>query len=56
MTYQPNVNKNEMAQVNFGTGKDVSDETIADGAIPLEVEWMNSSFINVPMKVMKQNN
>jgi len=49
-----NVNKNEMAQINFGTGKDVSDETIADGAIPLEVEWMNSSFINVPMKVMKR--
>jgi putative CocE/NonD family hydrolase len=50
-----NVNKNESAQVNFGTGKDVSDETIADGNVPLEVEWLNSSFINVPMKVMKRD-
>jgi hypothetical protein len=46
------VNKNESAQVNFGTGKDVSDETIEDGKEPLIVEWLNSSFINVPMKVM----
>jgi putative CocE/NonD family hydrolase len=49
-----NVNKNEMAQINFGTGKDVSDETNADGAIPLEIEWLNSSFINIPMKVMNR--
>jgi putative CocE/NonD family hydrolase len=49
-----NVNKNEMAQINFGTGKDVSDETIADGAIPLEVEWLNTSFINVPMKIINR--
>jgi putative CocE/NonD family hydrolase len=49
-----NVNKNEMAQINFGTGKDVSDESIADGTIPLEVEWLNSSFINIPMKVMNR--
>lgn len=47
-----NVNKNEMAQVNFGTGKDVSDETIADGKEPLKVEWLKTSFINVPMKSM----
>jgi hypothetical protein len=49
-----NVNKNEMAQINFATGKDVSDETNADGAIPLEIEWLNSSFINIPMKVMNR--
>ncbi|TMO61815.1 CocE/NonD family hydrolase [Pseudoalteromonas aurantia] len=49
-----NVNKNEMAQINFGTGKDVSDESNADGAIPLKVEWLNSSFINIPMKVMNR--
>jgi len=47
-----NVNKNESAQVNFGTGKDVSDETVADGKVPLKVHWLNSSFINVPMKVI----
>ena len=51
-----NVNKNEMAQVNFGTGKDVSDENITDGKVPLEVEWLNSSFVNVPMKILNQKN
>jgi putative CocE/NonD family hydrolase len=47
-----NVNKNSGAQVNYGTGKDVSDETWSDGHQPLIVEWYNSSFINVPMKAI----
>ena len=44
------VNKNEFAQVNYGTGKDVSDETIADAKEPLHVEWHNSSFISIPLR------
>lgn len=51
-----NVNKNAAAQVNFGTGKGVSDENITDGKVPLEVEWLNSSFVNVPMKTINQKN
>ena len=43
------VNKNPNWQVNYGTGKDVSDETIEDAAVPLKVEWYNSSSINIPV-------
>jgi uncharacterized protein len=35
-------------QVNYGTGKDVSDETIADAKIPLQIRWYNNSVIKVP--------
>jgi predicted acyl esterase len=44
-----NVNKNPFAQLNYGTGNDVSDETIADGKQKLQVEWSNRSFITVPI-------
>jgi uncharacterized protein len=42
------VNKNSIAQVNYGTGKDVSDESIADADGPLEVRWHTDSYVNVP--------
>jgi putative CocE/NonD family hydrolase len=44
------VNKNPWAQVNHGSGKDVSDESIADAASPLNVRWHNGSFIDVPLR------
>jgi putative CocE/NonD family hydrolase len=44
------VNKNEWAQVNYGTGKDVSDESIADAGVPLKVRWGNDSFVRVPIE------
>ena len=44
------VNKNPFAQVNYGTGRDVSDESIADAKQPLEVRWHNASFIDVPLR------
>ena len=44
-----NVNKNRFCQVNYGTGKDVSDESIADAKTPLKVKWYNSSYIEVPV-------
>lgn len=43
-----NVNKNPYAQINYGSGKDVSDETIADATEPLKIEWFSDSFIAVP--------
>lgn len=43
------VNKNPNWQVNYGTGKDVSDETIKDGEVPLEVKWYNDSSISIPV-------
>lgn len=45
-----NVNKNSGAQVNMGTGKDVSEETIEDAGEPLEVKWYSDSQINIPLK------
>lgn len=43
------VHKNYAWQINYGTGKDVSDETMADGKIPLKVKWSNTSAIKVPI-------
>jgi predicted acyl esterase len=48
-----NVNKNSGAQVNMGTGKDVSEETIADAGEPLEIKWFSDSEINIPLKRWK---
>ena len=44
-----NIDKNPFAQVNYGTGKDVSDETISDGKVPLKIKWLTDSFIKVPV-------
>ncbi|AWH85245.1 peptidase S15 [Flavobacterium album] len=43
------INKNQNSQVNYGTGKDVSDETREDAKEPLEVQWLNSSIISIPV-------
>lgn len=43
------VNKNPFAQVNYGTGKDVSDESIADAKEPLKVRWYNDSVLRIPV-------
>jgi uncharacterized protein len=42
------VNKNPFAEINYGTGKDVSDESIKDAGTPLTVRWHSNSFMNVP--------
>jgi len=44
-----NINKNPYAQINYGTGKDVSDESIKDAKIPLQINWYNDSYIKVPV-------
>ena len=36
-------------QVNMGTGKDVSDESIADAGTPLTIEWHPDSVIRIPL-------
>jgi uncharacterized protein len=43
------VNRSPFAQVNHGTGKDVSDESIADAKEPLRIEWFNDSAIEIPI-------
>ena len=41
---QPNM------QINYGTGRDVSDETIADAKEPLRIRWFSDSFIGIPVR------
>lgn len=41
--------KNALSQVNMGTGKDVSDESIEDARPPLTIEWHPDSFVRVPL-------
>jgi len=43
------VNKNPHWQINYGTGKDVSIETIEDATIPLKIKWSSDSKINIPI-------
>lgn len=44
-----NVNKNPFSQLNYGTGKEVSEETIKDAKEPLEVKWYNDSYVKIPI-------
>ncbi|ASW73231.1 hydrolase [Chryseobacterium piperi] len=43
------VNKSPSWQINYGTGKDVSDETIKDAGEPLEIKWYNDSYVEIPV-------
>jgi len=44
-----NGSKNRFAQINYGTGKDVSDESIADAGQPLKIKWYNKSYVEIPV-------
>jgi uncharacterized protein len=44
-----NINKNPFSQLNYGTGKEVSTETIDDAKEPLKVKWFNDSFVKIPV-------
>lgn len=44
------INKRPDEQINYGTGQDVSDESIADANIPLKIRWYGSSYINIPVR------
>jgi hypothetical protein len=43
------VNKNPFEVINYGSGKDVYDETIDDAKEPLQIKWYNDSYIKVPI-------
>lgn len=45
-----NVNKHPFDVINYGTGKDVNDETINDAKEPLQIKWYNDSYIKVPIQ------
>jgi len=44
------VNKSPNQQINYGTGKDVSDETVANAGEPLTIRWSNQSWLKLPVK------
>lgn len=43
------LNKSMYWQINYGTGKDVSDESIDDAKEPFEIKWYNDSYIEIPV-------
>jgi len=45
-----NIIKQPDMQINYGTGKDVSDETISDAQEPLKISWYGDSYIELPVK------
>lgn len=44
------VNKRPDQEINYGSGKDVSEESIADAASPLKVRWYGGSYIELPVR------
>jgi len=44
------INKRPDREINYGTGHDVSEESIADGKIPLKISWYNDSYIDIPVR------
>jgi putative CocE/NonD family hydrolase len=44
------INKRPDRQINYGTGDDVSEESIDDGRIPLKIRWYGSSYIDLPIR------
>jgi hypothetical protein len=44
------INKRPDREINYGTGDDVSEETIADGKIPLKIRWHNDSYVDMPVR------
>lgn len=42
------INKRADQQVNYGSGKDVSEESIADAHAPVRIRWHDGSFIEIP--------
>ena len=43
------INKSLDWQINYGSGKDVSDETIADAKEPLKIKWFEDSYLKIPV-------
>jgi putative CocE/NonD family hydrolase len=41
--------KNPNAQVNYGTGRDVSDESVKDAGEPLKIEIQGGSYFEIPL-------
>ena len=44
-----NTNKHPFEIINYGSGKNVVDETIKDAGEPMQIKWYNDSFISIPV-------
>jgi len=44
------VNKRPDREINYGTGNDVSEESIADARPPLKIRWYNDSYLEIPVR------
>jgi hypothetical protein len=44
------VSKRPDREINYGTGNDVSEESIEDGRTPIKVRWYNDSYIEIPVR------
>ncbi|MGD8808023.1 MAG: CocE/NonD family hydrolase C-terminal non-catalytic domain-containing protein [Gammaproteobacteria bacterium] len=44
-----NVNKNAFEEINYGSGGAVSEESVSDADVPLEVRWHADSYIELPI-------
>lgn len=44
------VNKRPDREINYGTGNDVSAESIADGRPALKIKWFSDSYIDMPTR------
>jgi hypothetical protein len=44
------INKRPDREINYGTGNDVSEESIADGKVPLKIRWYSDSYIEIPVR------
>jgi predicted acyl esterase len=44
------VNKRPDREINYGTGNDVSEESIADGKVPIKIRWHGDSYIEFPVR------
>ncbi len=44
------VNKRPDQQLDYGSGKDVSDESIEDARTALKIRWYSSSYIELPLR------
>jgi len=41
--------KQSTAQINYGSGRVVSEESHADSGAPLKIDWLSGSFVSIPL-------
>jgi putative CocE/NonD family hydrolase len=44
------ISKRPDREINYGTGGDVSEESVEDGKIPLKIKWYGESYIEIPVR------